>query len=141
MFNKILVPIDLNQPDSWEKVLPAVDALAGPEGEVHLLAVLHDLGSAMVGSYLPDGFERHAVETATAQLEAFVAEHFPNRSNVTPHLSHGHVPEVVLATAKKIGADLIAMASHPPDGFRTFFVGSYADKIVHHAPMPVLVMR
>ena len=49
--------------------------------------------------------------------------------------------EIILAKAGKLGCDLIVMASHPPDDLRTFLVGSYADKVVRHSEIPVLVVR
>jgi nucleotide-binding universal stress UspA family protein len=39
------------------------------------------------------------------------------------------------------GADLIIMASHAPEQFREFLVGSHADWIVRHAPVSVFVVR
>ena len=56
-------------------------------------------------------------------------------------MGHGHVHETILKVAKKLGADLIVMASHPPDDLRSFLVGSSAEKVVRHADVPVLVVR
>ena len=41
----------------------------------------------------------------------------------------------------EIDADLIAMGSHGRSGLSHFFLGSVAERVVQHAPCPVLVVR
>lgn len=141
MFKNVLLPVDLNHPGSWSKSLPMARDLAGAGGRLHLLGVVHDLGMASISSFLPDDFERKALTQMKESLDAFAADHLPDARNVTVHVGHGHVPESILATAGKISADLIVMASEPPDDLRTMMVGSAATKVVRHAAIPVLVVR
>lgn len=141
MFDKILLPIDLNHPESWKTALPMARQCAGASGEIHVLGIVHDLGSAMIASFLPDNFERTAMEKLKADLTDLIAREFPDSSKVTAHVGHGHVPETILRTAEHVGADLIVMASHPPNDFQTLLVGSSADKVVRHSTIPVLVVR
>jgi nucleotide-binding universal stress UspA family protein len=141
MFDKILLPIDLNHPESWQNALPAAKHCAGPEGEIHLLGIVHDLGSAMVASYLPEGFEKTAMEHMKTELEQFADNEFQDGKKPEVHVGHGHVPETILRIADHVGADLIVMASHAPHDFQTLLVGSNADKVVRHSNVPVLVVR
>jgi nucleotide-binding universal stress UspA family protein len=48
-------------------------------------------------------------------------------------------PEIV-AHAKKIAADLIVMGTHGRSGFQHALLGSVAERVVHHARCPVLVV-
>ena len=141
MFDKILLPIDLNHHESWDKALPMALRCAAGKGEIHVLGIVHDLGVAMVASYLPEGFEKHAMEKLKADLSEFAEREFPDSANVTVHVGHGHVPETILRIAGDLGVDLIVMASHPPNDLQTLLVGSNADKVVRHSPIPVLVAR
>ncbi|MEM9797033.1 MAG: universal stress protein [Pseudomonadota bacterium] len=141
MFDKVLLPIDINHPESWEKALPAARQCLGTGGEVHLLGIVHDLGSAMVSSFLPDDFEKTAMEKLKAELKNLAAAQFGADEVVEAHVGHGHVPETILRIAKQIEADLIVMAAHPPNEFQTLLIGSNAGKIVRHATIPVLVVR
>lgn len=141
MFDNVLLPIDLNHPASWEKALPMALNMCGANGTLHLLGIVHDLGSAMIASYLPADFEKQALERMKEDLETFRDKNLPADASVQVHVEHGHVPEHVIAAASTVGADLIVMASHPPDDLRTLLVGSNADKVVRHATMPVLVVR
>ena len=141
MFDKVLLPIDINHPESWEKALPAARKCAGEGGEIHLLGIVHDLGSAMISTFLPENFEQTAMEKLKARLGDLVASEFGDTGKVETHVGHGHVPETILRIAGSIGADLIVMASHPPNDFQTLLVGSNADKVVRHSTIPVLTVR
>lgn len=138
MFDTVLLPIDLNHPASWEKALPMAQKVAGEGGKLHVLGIVHDLGMASIASYLPVDFEKEALERMQSDLNSFVASNAPGAQ---AHVGHGHVSEQIIAAAEKIGADLIVMASHPPDELMTFLVGSNADRVVRHANIPVLVVR
>lgn len=137
MFDTVLLPIDLNHPASWEKALPMAQKLAAG-GTLHVLGIVHDLGMASIASYLPDGFEAEALARMKSDLDAFVATNAPGAQ---PHVAHGHVPEKIMAAADDVNADVIVMASHPPDELMTFLVGSNADRVVRHSTRPVLVVR
>ncbi len=135
MFKNILLPVDLGHEASWSK---AVEVAKGLGGKVHVLGVVPDFGEAMVAAYFPADFSKKAAEGLKARLDAFAAEHV---AGATTHVGHGHVAEAILAVASAVGADLIVMASHPPDELRSLFVGSQAERVVRHSPIPVLVVR
>ena len=141
MFDNVLLPIDLNHPASWEKALPMGLKLVGTSGTLHLLGIVHDLGAAAIASYLPAGFEEKALQKMKQDIDQFIAGNIPEGVKAIAHVGHGHVPEHILSAAKDIDADLIVMASHPPDELMTFLVGSHADRVVRHADRPVLVVR
>ena len=141
MIRRILLPIDVGHESSWRKALPMAAHLAEGGGEVHLLGIVHDVGSALVATALPKGFERQAVAEMGEHLERFAAEHAPEGLDVRTHVSMGHVPQRILSVAEEIGADLIVMASYAPDELRSLLVGSNAGKVVRHSPISVLVVR
>ena len=141
MFDHVLLPIDLNHPASWEKALPMSLRLIGTKGTLHILGIVHDIGMASVASYLPSDFESKALQKMKEDLDAFVATNVETGTKVEAHVEHGHVPEHILAAAKKVSADVIVMASHPPHEMMTLLVGSNADRVIRHADRPVMVVR
>ncbi|MEM9010387.1 MAG: universal stress protein [Pseudomonadota bacterium] len=141
MFDNILLPVDLDEDASWTQALPAALKCAGSGGRLHILGIVHDLGGALVASYLPDDFAQHAMERLKADLAAFAAREVPADRALEVHVAHGHVAETILRIASDLGADLIVMASHPPSDLRTFLVGSQAEKVVRHATIPTMVVR
>ncbi len=57
-----------------------------------------------------------------------------------------HVPgvaawEAILSESKRIGCDLIVMASHGRSGFSAVILGSETQKVLTHSKIPVLVAR
>ncbi len=142
MFKNVLLAIDLNHEASWKKALPtATDLVRQSGGTLHLLAVLPDFGMSLVGSFFPPGFEKNALEKMHADLLAFAGANVSDDVNSECHLGHGHVTEQILSKAAGVGADVIVMASHPPDEVRDFLVGSNASGVVHRSPVSVLVVR
>lgn len=57
------------------------------------------------------------------------------------HIRLGKPFQEIVATAKELKADLIVIASHGHTGFKHLTLGSTAERIVRHAPCPVLVVR
>jgi nucleotide-binding universal stress UspA family protein len=142
MFKNVLLAIDLNHEASWRKALPtALELTRQSSGTLHLLAVLPDYGMSIVGTFFPADFEKKALEKMHAELTGFAAAHLPDDVASECHLGHGHVTEQILERASKLNADIIVMASHPPDEVRDFLVGSNASGVVHRSPVSVLVVR
>jgi nucleotide-binding universal stress UspA family protein len=56
-------------------------------------------------------------------------------------LAEGPPAEAILAEAGRVGADLIAMATHGRGGLGRLVFGSVSDEVVRHAPCPVLLVR
>lgn len=141
MHDNVLLPIDLQHPESWEKALPAAKALAGDRGVIHLLGIVHDFGSSMVATFLPKGYEQKVLQRMKVALDDFAAGHFPDESRVSIHVGHGHVAETILRAAATHKADLIVMASETPDELRSILVSRDANAVVRHSPVSVMVVR
>lgn len=141
MYKRILLPVDLDQPSSWEKALPvAVEYCQIFGARLHLATVLPEFGAGVVGSYFPDDFEEKAGREAQDKLQRLVRERVPSNLETACHVAHGAVYEKVLDLAKEVGADLIVMASHRPE-LKDFLIGPNAARVVRHAEISVLVVR
>jgi nucleotide-binding universal stress UspA family protein len=53
----------------------------------------------------------------------------------------GHAYSEIPDTAKAMGADLIVIATHGYTGLKHVLLGSTAERVVRHAPCPVLTVR
>lgn len=139
---KILVPVDLANEQSWERVLPeALLEARLRNAELHLLAVVPDVGSVLTADRLPRGFDRQVMDQARERLAEMKEKNIPADVPTVAHVARGHAAEEILRCADRLGVDLIVMCSHRPDMLRTLLVGSVADKIVHNAKQSVLVVR
>ncbi len=141
MYQNILFPVDLNQDSSWQKALPtAVDYCKAFGSTLHVMNVVPDFGSALVGSYFPEGFEKKTIEGAREQLHDFVGQHVPDGVTVQHVIGYGTVYEEILRVAREIEADLILLAAHRPE-LKDFLLGPNAARVVRHFDGSVLVVR
>jgi nucleotide-binding universal stress UspA family protein len=60
---------------------------------------------------------------------------------VTPLVVVGTPYERIVAIAESENADLIVIATHGYTGLKHIYMGSTAERVVRHAPCPVLVVR
>ncbi|MFN3275521.1 MAG: universal stress protein [Paracoccus sp. (in: a-proteobacteria)] len=141
MHDNILLPVDLQHPESWDKALPTAVRMAGTAGVIHLLGIVHDFGSSMVATFLPTGYEKKILQSMKEDLDRFAARHIPGNDRVQIHVGHGHVAETILKSARKFDADLIVMASPKPDELRSILVSRDVNAVVRHSPVSVLVVR
>lgn len=141
MFQKLLVPLDLEQSSSWEQALPAaLELRAASGGELHILTVVPVIEMSIVASYFPADYEAKMVESARERLSKLVAECVPPGVSATEHVALGPIYDTILKTAESIGADLIVMASHRPE-LKDYLIGANAARVVRHSKRSVLVVR
>lgn len=140
MFSRILVAVDLAQPELTDRALRHVAELAKvSSGHVRLVYVRPFMIDAAL-AYLPtDFFEREETDSVAA-LKALVqpAGLDPARTSVASPT--GDVYHLVLAAATEFEADLIAIGSRRP-AMSTYLLGSNAVRIIRHATTSVLVVR
>jgi nucleotide-binding universal stress UspA family protein len=146
MYKKILVPLDGS--DLAEAALPHARTLAQCyDAEIVLLRVpvphLREHPPTM-GQLFPD---------AIAQQEELVQQHIQDyleraagpfhecgvRVNI--EMRAGHVADAILDVADEGGVDLIVMSTHGRSGLSRWLIGSVANKVVHGAKVPVLLVR
>lgn len=138
MFQKILVPVDVNAGDNAHKVLTRAQALTAEWGaEMHVVTVVPDMGMGMVGAQFTPAHEADARSAAEAELAALLAK---TGLSAQMHVLSGRVYDRVIALAASLGVDLIIIGAHKPE-FSDYLLGSNAARVVRHATMSVMVLR
>ncbi len=80
------------------------------------------------------------IASAWFQIRASAIE--PSRIEVfETHLNGAKIQDVILRHAKQRKIDLIVMGTHTRTGLARFVLGSVAEGVVHHASLPVLLVR
>jgi nucleotide-binding universal stress UspA family protein len=85
--------------------------------------------------------EKVAVTAAQKELSEFTARLLPEGLSVSTRVDVGEAAHTILRVAEETMADLIAMGTHGRSGLARMLLGSVAQKIVSHAPCPVLTVR
>ena len=60
---------------------------------------------------------------------------------ITPHPRDGDAADAILQVAEEVGADLIVVGNKGMTGAKRFLLGSVPNKVSHHAPCSVLIVR
>jgi universal stress protein A len=82
------------------------------------------------------------IPAISSRMEALCREAgTPHRLSVRALVITGTPYERIVETAKSQDADLIIIATHGYRGFKRFYMGSTTERVIRHAPCPVLVVR
>lgn len=141
--NRILVPLDGSA--LAERALPPARQLAlAFDADVHLFRAwenpLYGVEAYPIGVSPEDYSE--TMSKATGDYLQQTAQEL-ERAGLRVHCETGCGPaaEGILETAQKQEADLVVMCTHGRSGFSRWVLGSIADRVLHAAPVPVLLIR
>lgn len=140
----ILVPTDFSE-DAEAALETAEQALALVEADtrVILLHVFHV--PAEYRSYGPAGsffeFTEELSDTLSERMDALAQPFRDAGLKVQTLVAEGIPAEVIVHKADEYDVDLIAMGTHGRSGLAHLLLGSTAERVVQHAPCPVLTVR
>jgi universal stress protein A len=140
-FSRVLVPIDFGTES--KAVLRIATSLARALGaSLYLVHVVRDpyLAVDLPELYAVDWAKLRAdlVAETTSRLEALAAE--ITHPHVTCDVWVGSAPETIIQAAIDGRADLIVMGTHGRGAMGQLFIGSVADRVIRHAPCPVVTV-
>jgi len=143
LYRIILVPLDGS--DLGEHVLPLAARLARQsKATLHLLHVfsplegIHPAAGVEFDERILGAISKHChayLEETARRLQAI------GPASVTWRVVEGDVANTIRREALDVGADLIVMTTHGRGPVARFWLGSVADRLIHQAPAPVLLMR
>ncbi|WP_442755236.1 universal stress protein [Methylocystis sp. JAN1] len=140
MFTRILVPIDLAEPQMTEGAVTYAEALAKAFHSKIRLANAQSLTPVKLLDYLPQDFNENIRRGLESELSAVAAKIDLPAARISTALLFGPIYQTILAEAERWGSDLIVLCSHRP-GMDRFLIGSNASAIARHATCPVLIVR
>ena len=142
MYKHVLLPVDLNQEESWRKALPvAVENCKAFGAELHVLTVIPDLHMPMIASHFPENFMEKLILKMEAGITKFVEDQVPKEIKSSHAVvSGGKIYEMIIDYANDHDVDLIVMEAYHPD-LKDYLLGSNAEKVARHAKQSVLVVR
>jgi nucleotide-binding universal stress UspA family protein len=146
MLNKILVPLDGSEL-AQRSLDPALSIARGSGGKVILLNVpIYRMvlvpGTAGLGQVLPDdSLDLVSRDQTLAYLERIKEARQEPDLAIKTVVMEGDVAGNIVDLAANEGVDLIVMTTHGYSGFTHWMMGSITERVLRHAPCPVLVIR
>ena len=141
MYKRVLIPVDGSE--TAEAILPFILEIAGPlDIDIVLLRVIAPVPPVVVEAtpYLEVNLSK-LQEEVDAYLSGLAAEVRAKGLRVTRLSRRGEPVAEILAAARDVEADLIAMTTHGRTGPARLLFGSVAEGVLRHADMPVFLMR
>jgi nucleotide-binding universal stress UspA family protein len=145
MYQKMLVPLDGSELAECSLEEAKIVAIACQCPEVILLRVIEpDPQVTDIGGLSSESWYRNAQDKIQTEVKKYI-------TNVADRLKKeglkakgvvitGSAADEILDYASKNKVDIIVMSTHGRSGVSRWVVGSVADKIIRHAPMPVLIV-
>jgi nucleotide-binding universal stress UspA family protein len=144
MFKRILVPLDGSI--RAEQAIPVAARIARASGGATILVrtvlttpelwpameMRPELAQAVIDTSLAEAKQYLLAASTAKELSAVPTE---------TAVLYGPAAMSILAVADSSGADLIVLCSHGYTGVTRWVMGSVAEKVAHHATVPVLVLR
>lgn len=138
----ILVPTDMSE--AAEEALDFACELAQPfDATIHLLHVISIpvLGVPELGVALTSTVIDSMVRDDQEALDDLACRKRHKAKFAPVMLRTGDARDLIVQTAKEIGADLIVMGTHGRRGVSRALLGSVTESVVRTAPCPVLTVR
>jgi nucleotide-binding universal stress UspA family protein len=129
MFRKLLVPVDLDYPETSAKAMEVARSMARAEGASVTVISVQPIVIDETGAPPPD---------YQPKMDAFLARQGGGVAGILR--LGGSISAEIRQAAEAIGADLIVMGSHDPH-FTDYLIGSNAAHVALHTPCSVLVVR
>jgi len=121
---------------------------------VHAMEPLSTFAQSLVGEYIPhnraEEMQKKARESVTAKLKSRIEQlcakecsNVPSCENAVSsiYVVEGYPDQVILNVAKDCAADMIIMGTYNHTLVGEVIVGSTTRKVLHHATLPVLVIK
>ncbi|CUK14637.1 hypothetical protein RUE5091_03777 [Ruegeria denitrificans] len=135
MYKNILVAVALDKDHDTQASFEAARLLANADAEFTVLHVQEPI-PAYVASQIPEEVLANTRKELQESLHLNAAE----LSGAKPRLVSGSAGRAIVDFANENDIDCIVLASHKP-GIENIFIGSTANRVVHHANCSVHVIR
>ena len=147
MYKRILVPVD-GSSTSLRGLNEAIKLAKSSGGSLRLVHVVNELfidggygtGDSLYYADVIDGL-REAGKRILGESERVVREQGVSFESELVETIGGRASNVIVNQAVQWPADLIVMGTHGRRGITRLALGSDAEMVLRHAPVPVLMVR
>ena len=140
MFKKILVPLDIDYPETAAQVYRKAEVIAGVSGAaVRLVTVMPGFSMPIVASLVPEEVRKEVARRVKAGIEQFIVDHCD--PTVTYSLKTGKNWEEIIGEADQWQADLIIVYHNRHRDVNDLFSHSCSQRVADHANCSVLWLR
>ncbi|PHV11826.1 universal stress protein [Chitinimonas sp. BJB300] len=144
MYQRILVPVD-DSDTSRQALLEATRFCHNQHGKIRLAHVINLAQFTWGGAEFVDvgelqGNLRQSGRTVLEKAAALMQENGVEAETTLIEIWGGTISSAIIEDATNWPADIVVMGSHGWTGLDHLLLGSVAEGVVRHAPVPVLII-
>lgn len=141
-FKRILLATDFSETSTCA-VEHAILMAQTFKADLHVLHVLESETPLMMDgiAYLPPSYFEEVEKQAAEKLEAVISRNDRDKLSVTLVMRRGAAFLEIIRYARDQKMDLIVLGTHGRGALTHVLLGNVAEKVVRHAPCPVLTIR
>jgi len=145
MYERILVPLDGSSTAhrGFEEAVALARALGSTLVVMHVVdafPVAVEMVTAATWQEISDGLRKHGQALLDTACKAAATHGVRAEAHLVDARAE-RVADAILTQARDTGCDVIVMGTHGRRGFSHALLGSDAERVVHEAPVPVLLVR
>ncbi len=139
---KILVPVDGMEtcPKTFETAISLSEKFGAELVVLYVKPILDPLTHPGYVA-MEEHSDKHINDIAVGIAEAAEKKLAGDGRKVSTIIESGDPASTIIDAASREGCDMIVMCTHGMGTVKRFFLGSVTNKVVHHAEIPVLVVR
>jgi nucleotide-binding universal stress UspA family protein len=141
MFRNILVAVD-GSPDAAEALRDAIDLAESEHTRLTLVTAVPQISAT--GLLVPGAVTDDAIADTRAQAEAILRralDQVPDDLPVSTVLTDQPIRPALIRQIKDGRHDLVVMGSRGRGAVRSALLGSVSHYVLHHSPVPVLIVH
>lgn len=141
MFLNILIPVD-GSPDADEALAQAIDLADSEHSRLTLMTGV--VGSPALIYFGAGAAVDEAIESAKAEADHILRsarDRVPDHLPVTTVLTDQPIRSAVIQQIEQGHHDLVVMGSRGRGAIRSALLGSVSYYVLHHSPVPVLIVH
>jgi nucleotide-binding universal stress UspA family protein len=145
MYSRILVPID-GSATAAAGLREAIEIAAAMKSKLFALHVVNDLPPLIESASIENSADIHdrrmkAGDDLVAEAARAAADRGVACETLVFDAKSGTPAEAICREASARGCDLIVMGTHGRSGLKRLTMGSDAEGVLRHAPVPLLLVR
>ena len=134
---KILLATDGSE-DAAQAREAAADLARRSGSELHIVHVWHDVPSPYAHTFVKRELRRQGQEVIDTQVKKIEDA---GGTVTAAHLRGGRTSDEVIELSEELGVGLLILGSRGHGAVRRILMGSHSEAMIHHAHVPVLVLR
>ena len=134
---KVLLATDGSE-DAAQAREAAADLARRSGSELHLVHVWHDVPSPYARAFVKRELRRQGQEVIDAQVRKVEDA---GGTVAAAHLRGGRTHDEIIELSEELEVGLLILGSRGHGAVRRILIGSHSEAVIHHARVPVLVLR